>query len=62
MNIGYTWPEQTASRWETSFSHPEPHTDQLLPSHAAAAIKDIDDAVDFANACDDVIDAEAERK
>jgi hypothetical protein len=61
LNIGYTWPAQTASRCETSSAHPEPHTDQLLPSHAAAAIKDIDDAADFSNACDDMIDAEAEK-
>ena len=60
LNTGVVW---AASRCETSSSHPDPHTLQLLPSQAAAAISDRGgDSADFSNAFADKIDALAERK
>ena len=56
------WPPQAASRWETSSSHPDPLTDQLLPSQAAAAIREMDDEAVFSNASADKIETAAERK
>jgi len=46
----FIWPGQAASRWATNSSQPDPLTDQLLPSHEAAAMRDMGDTADFSNA------------